>query len=286
MRIRIILIVVAMLCALVSISLAQLQPPSPDPLTSTKYIGLKSIQNNQTTTQNQCGTEQEPVVVKILPSAKSIAEADYETYERHEKFTNERRLTWATIWLAIVTTLLAIFTAYLWDATRKIVRSAEETAKRQLRAFIFGKGFNYAPHIWDKTIREYVFWVTWENVGLTPGIDVCNWIEVKSHPANEEQQIVFTPSNERRPAVMGPRATAQTGFITVPLETMMQRWRNETRIFVWSRVEYRDIFDASTIHHHEQCASIELIHDPSAIPPEGHPPYVTFVIHGGQNSTA
>jgi hypothetical protein len=284
MRIRTVLIVVAIFSVLVSF--AQSQPLSPSPITSTKSLEPIFNQSNQTTTQSQNGTEQQPLIVKILPDAKSKAEVEYEIYERQKKSTNEGRLTWATIWLAIVTTFLAVFTAYLWDATRKLVRSAEETAKRQLRAFIFGKGFNYAPHIRDKTIREYVFWVTWENVGLTPGLEVCNWIEVKTLPANEEQQIVFAPSNERMPTVMGPRATVQTGFITVPLKTMMQRWSGEINIFVWSRVEYRDIFDANTIHHHEQCASVELIHDPSDVPPEGHPPYVTFVIRGAQNSTA
>ena len=227
-----------------SVSFAQSQAPAPGPPKDSNRIEEKSDKRNQIADPNQRGTVQTPLIVKTLPTQKDKEETEHEAYERHEKPRNERWLTYSTIWLAVVTTFLALFTAYLWDATRKLVRSAEETAKRQLRAFIFGKGFNHGPHLWDGAIREYVFWVTWENVGLTPGIDVCNWIEVKTVPANEEQQIVFAPSNERRPTVMGPRATAQTGFITVPLETMMQRWRNETKIFVWSRVEYRDIFDS------------------------------------------
>lgn len=251
----------------------------------TKHIEAKSPQGNQPPSQKQYGTEQNPLIVTVLPSPKSKAQADYEAYERYEKSKNETRLTWATIWLAIVTTALAIFTGYLWNATRKMVRSTEENAKRQLRAFIFGKGFNHGPNIWDGVVKEYVFWVTWENVGLTPGIDVCNWLQFKAVPQNKEQEIIFTPTTERALAVMGPRATAQTAFITIPLKTMMEKWRNETKIFLWSRVEYRDIFESDIIHHHEQCASIELIHDPSTIPPEGHPPYVTFTVYGHQNST-
>ena len=286
MKVRMILIVIAMVSALVSISFAESLPPSAGSMSGPEHVISKPVQSDQTTAQKQHGTEQNPLVISVLPSIKSKAETEFETRERNQKSANERWITWATVWLAIVTTLLAIFTAYLWDATRKLAKSAEETAKRQLRAFIFGKGFNFAPHIWDEAIKEYVFWVAWENVGLTPGIDVCNWIEVKTIPKNQEQKVVFTPSHERRPMVMGPRATAQTGYITVPLETMMQRRRNEIQIYVWSRVEYRDIFDNSIVHHHEQCASVELIHDPSAIPPEGHPPYVTFSIYGAQNSTA
>ena len=263
------------------------QNPVPGPLSSTKHIEPKSSQSNQTASQYQCGTEQKPLIVKVLPSVKSEAEANYEAHERHEKSKNEGRLTWATIWLAIVTTVLAIFTGYLWSATRKMIRSTEETAKQQLRAFIFGKGFNQGPNIWNGTIREYVFWVTWENVGLTPGIDACNWIDVKTFPPNEELQFIFTPPREGKPTstVMGPRTLSKTASIIIPLETMMQKWRNETKILIWSRVEYRDIFDSEIIHHHEQCASIELIHDPSTIPPPGHPPYATFIVCGNQNST-
>lgn len=268
-----------------SVSVAQLQAPAQIPLKASNHAEQKSNITNRIAEHSQRGTEKMPLIVRTLPAPKDKEEAEHEVYERHEKPTNERWLTYSTIWLAFVTTFLAIFTAYLWDATRKLVKRAEETARQQLRAFIFGKGFNHAPHIWDGAIREYVLWVTWENVGLTPGIDVCSWVEVKTLPTNEEHQIIFAPSNERRPTVMGPRATTQTAFIAISLEKMMQKWRNETSIFVWSRVEYRDIFDSRIIHHHEQCASVELIHEPSAIPPEGHPPYVTFIAYGSQNST-
>lgn len=133
------------------------QEPSPSPLGRSKHIENKSDQSNKRADDNKYGTEQRPFIVKTITAPKGKEETDYETYERHEKSKNERRLTCATIWLAVVTTFLAIFTAYLWDATRKLVKSAEETAKRQLRAFIFGKGFNHGPNIWDGKIKEYVF---------------------------------------------------------------------------------------------------------------------------------
>ena len=279
-RIRTSLILAAILLAVASTSFAQPEQPTPS------LSKGRAEKSNQISNFNQLGTQQLPLIVRTVPEPKDKVQAEHEERESREQRARERWITYSTIWLAIVTTFLALFTGYLWDATRKLVRSSEETAKRQLRAFIFGKGFNHGSNIWDGTIREYIFWVTWENVGLTPGIDVCSWMEVKTLPTNKDQQIIFAPSRERRPTVMGPRATAQTAFIAVPLETMMQRWRNEKRIFLWSRVEYRDIFDPNIIHHHEQCVSVELIHEPSTIPPEGHPPYLTFVIYGAQNSTA
>ena len=265
-----------------SMSLAQSQGPIPGPLAKKP----KPSQSNQTTSQNQYGTEQKPLIVKVLPSVKREAEADEEAYERHQKSINETRMAWATIWLAIVTTVLAIFTGYLWNATRKMVLSVQETAKQQLRAYIFGKGFNQGPNIFNDTIREYVFWVTWENLGLTPGIDVCSWINFKTFPIDEKHEILFAASREIEPAplVMGPKATSQTAFISVPLETMMQAWKNKTKILLWSRVEYRDKFDSKIIRHHEQCVMIHLIRDPSIILPKEHPPCVTFIVYGSQNS--
>jgi len=66
---------------------------------------------------------------------------------------------------------------------------------------------------------------------------------------------------------------------------MIENWGRQIEIFVWARVEYRDIFDPITVHHHEQCARIELIHEPSVAPPEKHPSYVQLQVYGPQNST-
>jgi hypothetical protein len=265
---------------------AQSQGPTPGPFISSKHIKEKGSKSDKKADSYQRGTEQLPFVIKALPTPKDKDETNYETYERREKPTNERRTLYATVWLAIVTTVLAIFTAYLWLATRKMVKSSEEMAKRHLRAFIFGKGFNCVPDVWDDKIREYVFGVRWENVGLTPGIDVCSWIQLKVRPIDDTEEITFVPSGDRIPTVMGPRSKAETPFLALPLENMIGKWRNEAQIFIWSRVEYRDIFDANIIHHHEQCATVELIHDPSDIPPKGHRSYVSFMVYGPQNSSA
>jgi hypothetical protein len=44
-----------------------------------------------------------------------------------------------TGWLTIFTLGLAIYTARLWGATRRLVEGAEDTAERQLRAYVFVK---------------------------------------------------------------------------------------------------------------------------------------------------
>lgn len=261
------------------------QEPSPSQRGSNRQEQNQASEIKKKPHYDQNGTNGTPPVVKVIQSSRENGRPEKQSTQEQEKSFNDKLIAWGTVALAVITAFLALFTFRLWKSTGRLVISAEETAKRQLRAFIFGKGFNHGPNIWDGKIKEYVFSVTWENVGLTPGVDVCNWFNIQTGPADGKERIIFSTSGERRPAVMGPRATAQTSYLTVPLDTMMKCWRKEIAILIWSRVEYRDIFDSTILHHHEQCASIDFIHDPSTIPPEGHPPYIQFTIHGPQNST-
>jgi hypothetical protein len=236
----------------------------------------------------QQGTENRPFIVKTTPGTKSKPETDYETYQTYTKPWYDFGITWSTVWLAIVTTSLAIYTALLWRATKGLVETSENLSKQHLRAFVFSQGFTYAPHITgnEDRIKEYVFWAVLKNVGLTPATDVCVWAEVKTSEVSDPVTPVFNTTHERTPTPLGPQAPFQTGFLRVPIETMMLAWQREIGIFIWCRVEYRDIFDTEVIHHHEQCFLLDVIHDPSDLPKETHPSYIQFRIHGPQNSTA
>jgi hypothetical protein len=175
----------------------------------------------------------------------------------------------------------------------KAATKSAETSERALnisqRAFVFGKGISAGPNINSdgRTIREYVFNSEIENTGSTPATDVRVWFEIKTLPANEDIDPVFV-ADEKPPGgvVMGPRGRGRTPYITLPLQTMMRIWTRETIAYIWFRIEYRDIFDPSALHHHEQCSLIDLIHEPSDIPPRDHPSYVIFAAWGPQNSTA
>jgi hypothetical protein len=51
--------------------------------------------------------------------------------------------------LAFLTLVLAVGTFFLWLATRRLVRGSEKTARAQLRAYVFGKGFQVGISTWD-----------------------------------------------------------------------------------------------------------------------------------------
>src|SRR2546425_12954819 len=71
-------------------------------------------------TQDQRGTAKLPLVIQIAPGERVQIETKTEASEAHEKARGEARLFWVTVWLALVTTVLAGFTGYLWYATRQL----------------------------------------------------------------------------------------------------------------------------------------------------------------------
>lgn len=244
----------------------------------------ESAQTQQGGGAVQRSGEAPPIVVKVVPPNESKEATREEQQYRDDQSRQERRIALATVWLAVVTTALAIFTALLWYATVKLVKGAEDIARRQSRAFLFGKGFSSGPNIVDERVKEYVVFSEIENVGMTSATDVRIWVQWKQFPMNEDLSPMFERDASGQSAVMGPRAVGRTGYITIPIESLIQNWTHKTEILVWSRVEYRDVFDPKVLHHHEQCARIETIHDPTDLPPMGHPPYLSFAVYGPQNT--
>jgi len=136
--------------------------------------------------------------------------------------------------LVLFTAVLAVFTGLLWRstqmlwkktrATSAIAEKAAKAAERSAdiankslsiaqRAFVFGIGFNSVPHFWDNKIKEYVFWVDWENVGITPATHVQSWIDVQTFPIVENREPNFIKSNQTGSyTVLGPRSKAKSAY--------------------------------------------------------------------------
>jgi len=115
------------------------------------------------------GTETSPLTIKILPAQDAAEKAAKEEEHRKEKAHEDSLLTSSTVWLALVTTALAVFTAFLWNATVKLVREAKKTGTMQLRAYISSRPnfiFDFGPK--QHACMRY----TIENHGQTPAHSV------------------------------------------------------------------------------------------------------------------
>jgi hypothetical protein len=77
------------------------------------------------------GTDEAPLVVKVIEAPKTEAQATLEQQERDDKSASDWWLVKLTGALVVVTGLLAIFTALLYAATAKLAKDAKETGTEQ-----------------------------------------------------------------------------------------------------------------------------------------------------------
>jgi hypothetical protein len=159
-----------------------------------------------------------------------------------------------TIW-AIILTLLAIAdqtsqTRKAAEATQEAVRDgkkeyvlAEDTAKRQLRAYI----------CMDTSEVEIIGWqpianVHFKNCGQTPAYEVHGWIgvEVRAHPLQSPLPLpddkLAKPKTTVGPGVGFGYPGKRKSQMFTPEELSNIRASPLTTLYVYGRVDYRDAF--------------------------------------------
>lgn len=86
-----------------------------------------------------------------------------------ERVTNDPTAL-VTLWLFGATCVLAIVTTGLWWSTGSLVEGAEETAERQLRAYVFPVNVDLSLSTTTPKLT-----ITYKNCGQTPAYDVTLW---------------------------------------------------------------------------------------------------------------
>jgi|SRR3954451_7154816 len=143
--------------------------------------------------------------------------------------------------VAIGTLFLSLFTLALWTATRALVRGAENTAVRQLRAYVFVR-----PDQVHVDLAKVEIGMQYEkiNAGQTPAYDVINIGEMRIMPWPLPDDFVVTPidekeANKHRNAPIGPK---QRGMFSKPTMKYRPLKENE-RYYLLVIIRYRDAFD-------------------------------------------
>jgi hypothetical protein len=143
--------------------------------------------------------------------------------------------------IALFTIILGIATWLLWRATKRLVEGAEDTAQRQLRAYLCAVGCRMKKF---EVGKEVVATVTIENTGQTPAYDttVVTTIEFRSLPI-KENLILERPTQLSRttvgrdqkilPSAYGRRLTQEEYFAVL---------NGDAAIFVYGQVKYRTAF--------------------------------------------
>lgn len=238
-------LVVAMLFLFCGVGIcAESQPPTPSGLKSIQEKQASAKHSNQITNTEQNVRLVNPITVSILPGPD--AETKTATQEKNEekKTFNDRLIAWSTVFLALVTTALAIFTAFLWKSTNRLVGSAEDTAQRQLRAYINISG-GRVLNIDDPQNR--IFRLDIKNFGQTPAYEVSTVFKciVREYPLDKNKPLDPVTDEEHKIfSVMGPTCEYRRDMIAPYNGEWVEPKIKDgsTAIYGFGEIRYRDAF--------------------------------------------
>lgn len=151
----------------------------------------------------------------------------------------------ATIFIALFTVLLAVATAFLWCATRELVQGADDTAKRQLRAYVTMsaeevRNFN--------TTSPLTAIIRIKNSGRTPAYNVSNrtLLSVTKYPLAD-----FYGYDDWKPstAVLGPDGELDCGVTVDKLtpELTAAVIKGDFAVYFFVEIKYFDAFKTERI---------------------------------------
>ena len=217
----------------------------PTPKHTVSQQQPKANASAESASANDRGTQQSPLVVEVkaMPE-RTQEERDEQAAERHDKTDTDRWLVRLTAILAVATVLLVIATGFLWWSTKSLVKGAEETAERQLRAYVF-VAESEIRNVGTNLIQAAV---TIRNTGQTPAYDVT--MSTKARAFNVPGEVVFEPtpiSPDSSRFVFGPGAI---GRRDIQLHTILGEPNAITALhdglgvlFVYGEILYNDAFN-------------------------------------------
>jgi hypothetical protein len=151
--------------------------------------------------------------------------------------------------VALFTLVLTLSTIGLWAQTERLARGGEETAKRQLRAYLMVQSKELGVFDDDEIPTEFVFEMT--NVGQTPAKIISimrdiNIFDSGHRELPEGHKDFYLPHhfpNTNQPLFAGGvrRFSARKSDLTKDQKGLIKK--GEKLLFIWGSVLYRDAFD-------------------------------------------
>ena len=148
--------------------------------------------------------------------------------------------------IAAFTVLLAVSTAYLWRATRDLVRGAEDASKRQLRPYIIVKGKDITEQ--DETHGRFIHFLKVVNAGQTPayhlrGITRCHAL---NHPIPRNFDFTIPPGENQSVMMLGPgQSTGHNSYADetlTPIDLITIKSNGPWRLYNYGTFIYEDSF--------------------------------------------
>lgn len=148
--------------------------------------------------------------------------------------------------MVIFTALLFVATTFLFFATQSLVKNAEDTARRQLRAYVHVKGVRLIdePVIPGSEWKELRIEVLFHNFGQCPATELEYWLNFGVHEFPLHTSLL--EEHVQRIAVISPHDTF-TIKIAVPLIDAPENQR--FALYVFGHVRYFDGFQGGRETH-------------------------------------
>jgi hypothetical protein len=163
--------------------------------------------------------------------------------------------------VALFTFVLAISTIGLWlvtwisgrrqsRETRRTIATMQETARRELRAYVSFAGFKALSGMYENRIIEWTISPVWENAGQTPTRNGRNHISWQVFSKDDgPEQIDFRDlgnATDYPTITIGPRSTVEGEAAKISVDTIWFARAIQGRIFIWGWMEYDDLFGPIT----------------------------------------
>jgi hypothetical protein len=204
------------------------------------YLSCKQIPEQQSNTTKAEDTYEKYCSTFSKTFSVGLTEIGEFIHTYHDEIN-----AFATVVIAIFTVILGFATAFLYIATRDLVKGAEKTAERQLRAYVSVDGavIIHANDGWSPNFRIKI-----QNYGQTPAYEVSSrsavtFVVIAGGAPNWEQ----LPKNPTHPSDLGPGQNHEETLIIHhdPWQIMKAEIEKKSGIcYLFGEITYRDIFGA------------------------------------------
>ncbi len=239
-------------------------PPTPSPTVVTQPIQPQTKDPAKEATRDERGTNNLPLVVKIIEPEKTQEELAQEAKDRHDHATNEGRLTDLTNEIAWFTGLLVVATVGLVLATAGLIWTAfrqEGHFKRTERAFVFLSRWDKQPVVGhDNQIRAWRVYPVFNNSGTTPARKAQLTICFENMKTEMPDNFSFETNDTKRmiPVIIGPNGNVRTSGVEYDLIDIEHFLKGTEFAYIWGWVDYNDVFSGTERHRLEFCYQVAI----------------------------
>jgi hypothetical protein len=233
------------------------------------------------------GTEQSPVVVKVIGAEPKTHDATPNNHENNQEKSPDWWMIGLTLALIGVGLLqLAAFIVQAWRLVQTI-HVMKETAERQLRAYVSIKQFGISPMI-DTQTNALTGWelrLVWQNTGATPTRDMLSHVSIRFE-IDEIQDAFRFPDTwiiGRKqvyvPVYLAPNSTFISDITAFSVAQLQEVRTGQKTLHLYGWADYNDVFFDTPRRRTEFCARVMLPGDP-AYTGEGN---IAFDLHWKHN---